>query len=214
MSDEVTPEVDETQATTEVEATTEATPETPDTPSDLLNGDETTEEAEAETEEESTEEDTTEEEIEYSFEYPEGFEVDEGDEASFKEVAKELKMPAEQAQRLVQWFAEQTVVSEKQAYEAAANRIKEATKELKEDAEFGGDNFTGTLNGANGVLRNYGGEEAVAVLQAAGVASEPAVVRMLARIAKELKEDKVEAAAPSGVKKDTSLGQRLFGKVD
>lgn len=122
--------------------------------------------------------------VEYSFEVPEGIELDKASLDEFKTIAKDLKLPADQAKKLhdlavkreqarLDWFKEQT---------------DGWLKTVTEDKELGNPE---NLALAKKAIDTFGTPELKKLLENSKMGNHPEVVRLALTIGKAISEDKV-----------------------
>lgn len=132
------------------------------------------------------------------FKAPEGAAFDAKVIEQFSEVAKELNMPQEAAQKMLDKVAPVLAARQAEQIEAARNAWAEAAKT---DKEFGGDHLDANLAVARKALDVYGSPELRTLLNQSGLGNHPEVIRMMVRAGKSISEDKVvtggSAATPS-----------------
>lgn len=138
-------------------------------------------------------------EINYEFTAPDGVTLDQGRIDRFTAVAKEMKLPADKAQALVDMAAE--VELERASQHAA--QVAKWGEEIKADKELGGDKLTETLATAKKVYSLLPTNEAESfkqMLDTSGLGNHPSMVRLLHAVGKALSEDKFVPGgkAPSG----------------
>lgn len=127
----------------------------------------------------------------YEFEFPEGFEVDEDLQTEFQDVAKELGLTQDNAQKLVNMQADfMHKVAEKQQ-EAWASTTQEWADNAKNDKEFGGEAFDESVGVARKALDAFGSDGLKEVLDMTGAGNHPEVIRAFYKIGKAMAEDKV-----------------------
>jgi len=135
------------------------------------------------------------------FKMPEGMPVDEALLNDFKPLAKELDLPQEKAQKLIDLYAEKVAPLMQQRQVDAWNETRKGWVETaKLDKEIGGDKFDPALADAMRVVNTLGTPELKQVFNDYGIGDNPEVVRVFARMAKYLKED-----TPPGGNADTGL---------
>lgn len=140
--------------------------------------------APVESETKPTEAPALEAEVQYEFDVPEGMEFKAEQVDEFKSVAKELKLPAEGAKKLMD-----LVVKREQArMEEHQQRVSDWAESVKADKELGGDKLAETLSIAKKAVA-LGPPELKEVLNASGLANHPAMVRWAFTIGKALSED-------------------------
>jgi hypothetical protein len=124
--------------------------------------------------------------VEYTaFEVPEGMELDAKATEQFTEIAKDLKLPQEAAQKLVSLYASQL----KAQHEVHAETVKGWTAEVKADKEIGGDNLPATMAAAQKVMSQFASPALKEYLDATGLGNHPELVKMVAKIGKAMSED-------------------------
>ena len=123
----------------------------------------------------------------YEFKTPEGVTFDESVIGSFSEVAKELNLPQDKAQLVLDKMA--PVLAERQVaqFEAVKAQWAEASKT---DKEFGGDKLSESLATAKKALDTFGTPELRTLLDESGFGNNPEVIRFMARAGKAISEDR------------------------
>ena len=131
----------------------------------------------------------------YEFKAPEGSEFDPEVIGQFSEVAKELNLPQEAAQKIIDKIA--PVMAEKQArvIEQARNAWADSSKG---DKEFGGDKLDANLAVAKKSLDTFGTPELRALLNESGLGNHPEVIRFMYRAGKAISEDGFVAGSTGG----------------
>jgi hypothetical protein len=81
--------------------------------------------------------------------------------------------------------------------------LKQWATTLESDKEFGGDKLEETLALANSVVEQYGDDEFRGLLDQAGLRHNPAVVKLLARVAKDVGGDRMPKVPDHKVKSGT-----------
>ncbi len=142
--------------------------------------------------------------IDYKFEAPEGVTLDEGDLAKFTEIAKELKLPQDQASKLVGL----AIAREQARAEAFAKQVETWAVEVKADKELGTDEALATARKAI----DLGPPELKELLNSTGMGNHPLVVRWAYAVGKALSEDKFVAGKDGGNAQPKTLEERLYGK--
>ena len=143
-------------------------------------------------------------EVDYSFEMPEGMELDAKSVDEFKALAKDLKMPKDAAQKLV----DIAVAREQARIEAHAKTVAEWADSVKADKEIGGDKLGENLAIARKAI-DLGPPELKELLNASGLGNHPVVVKWALSIGKALSEDKfVPAGQPA--EQNGDMASRLY----
>lgn len=134
---------------------------------------------------------------EYAFTAPEGVELDADQTAQFTAIAKELKLPAEAAQKIVD-LATKAEVARVAAFTAT---VQGWAAEVKADPVLGGDKLEESLAVAKRAI-DLGPPELKALLQSTGMGNHPAVFKWAHTVGKALSPDKFVQGgnAPAGNK--------------
>ena len=105
---------------------------------------------------------------------------------AFGEVAKELDLPQEAAQKVLDKVA--PVIQARQAKAVEQARADWAT-ESQSDEEFGGENLEANLEIAKTSLKEFGTDALKSLLQESGLGNHPEVIRFMYRAGKAISED-------------------------
>lgn len=132
----------------------------------------------------------------YEFVAPEGVELNPAVMGEFETAARELNLPQEAAQKLVDKMipviAKQTQEAQQAMFDAARNAWMEQTKT---DKEFGGSKLSESLAKANTALEKTATPELRKLLSETGLSEHPEVIRHFLKLGKTLSDD---AFVPSG----------------
>ena len=150
-----------------------------------------------EEEKEESKEDGSPEKYE-DFAVPEGVELNPEMLDKFTVLAKELNLSQENAQKLMDLASDNMQGLMTQQQEQWSSIREGWLKDIKEDSEFGGDNFNETVTRAKRTLKNYGSEQLVKFLDDSGYGDNSEVIKMLARVDKAMSEDKIVEGKPKG----------------
>lgn len=123
----------------------------------------------------------------YEFKATEGHEFDPKTIAAFSEVAKELNLSQESAQKVLDKMA--PAMAEKQAAQIEQIR-NEWEQSARSDKEFGGDKLNDSLASAKKALDAFGTPELRTLLDESGLGNHPDVIRFMVRAGKAISEDK------------------------
>ncbi|NYT45138.1 protease [Alcaligenaceae bacterium] len=123
---------------------------------------------------------------EYTFAMPEGQEIDEGYVNQFAETARELNLPQDTAQQILNKMAPAMVA--RQAEQIAAAQEQWA-QDSRVDKEFGGDHLTENLGIARKAMDQFATPELRTLLNESGMGNHPEVIRMFVRVGKTISED-------------------------
>lgn len=156
-----------------------------------------------------TTESSTAAEIVYEFTAPEGVTLDQARVDKFTAVAKELKLPADKAQALVDLATEVEVarVAEHEALKA------QWADEIKADKELGGDKLDQSLATAQkafGLLPAADVESFKQLLNQSGFGNHPSMVRWMHAVGKALSEDSFVPGGKAPAGGDQSAAQRMY----
>jgi hypothetical protein len=142
--------------------------------------------------------------VDYKFDVPEGVTLNEGDLKQFTEIAKELKLPQDQASKLVGL----AIAREQARAEAFVKQVQTWADEVKADKELGTDESIATAKKAI----DLGPPELKELLNSTGLGNHPVVVRWALSVGKALSEDKFIAGKDGGNAQPKTLEERLYGK--
>lgn len=123
----------------------------------------------------------------YEFKAPEGRDFDPDVIAQYSEVAKELNLPQDAAQKIIDKIAPALAEKQQRVLEEARNSWAESAKT---DKEFGGDKLNDSLAAAKKALDTFGSPELRTLLNESGLGNHPEVIRMMVRAGKAISEDK------------------------
>ena len=105
---------------------------------------------------------------------------------TFGEVAKELDLPQDAAQKVLDKVA--PVIQARQAEQVEKARVEWA-EESKSDDEFGGETFETNLEVAKTALNAFGTDPFKQLLSESGLGNHPEVIRFMYRAGKAISED-------------------------
>ncbi len=180
--------VEEAEAKTEqsAEATnTEETQQQAETVADQQDSDESS--AESETSEQEPEKEGAPEKYEFNDKVADAPEVlDPEVLTAFGEVAKELDLPQDAAQKVLDKVA--PVIQARQAAQVEQARTEWA-ESSKSDDEFGGENLNANLEVAKTALDAFGTDPLKQLLSESGLGNHPEVIRFMYRAGKAISED-------------------------
>lgn len=132
----------------------------------------------------------------YEFTAPEGREFDKTVLEKFSEVAKELNLSQENAQKVIDRLAPAMIEKQERARQEALNQWVEGAKA---DKEFGGDKLNENLVVAKQALEKFGTPELKTLLNESGLGNHPELIRLMYRAGKAISEDTFVASG-SGAK--------------
>lgn len=127
------------------------------------------------------------------FKMPKDMPVDEALLNDFKPLAKELDLPQDKAQKLIDLYASKVApLMVQRQTEAWQGQLETWKAECQADKEIGGDKFDTAVLDAKRVINTIGTPELRKVFDDYGLGNNPELVRVFARMAKYMKEDTVE----------------------
>lgn len=136
--------------------------------------------------------------IVYDLKVPEGTELAKTSLDEFTAVAKEMKLPNEQAQKLVDWYANHNKAAIAEQAKAWTSTNEGWVSSSKSDKEFGGDKFDASLVEAKSVIGKFGNKEFTEALNITGMGNHPEMMRFLIKVGKAMAEDNPVSGTPKG----------------
>lgn len=141
----------------------------------------------------------------YEFKAPEGSTLDDAVIGQFSEVAKELNLTQDAAQKILDKMA--PAMAARQAEQVEAIRTGWAD-EARVDKEFGGDKLDENLGTAKRALDQFGTPELRTLLKETGMGNHPEVIRFMYRAGKAISEDGFVPGGRQGAPTDPA--KRMF----
>lgn len=137
------------------------------------------------------------------FTMPEGMTLNAEQLEAAKPLFKDLGLNQEQAQKLVDFQAQQVQASQ-QGQMDAFNQLKtDWVEQAKQDAEIGGDKFDETVGIAKEAIAKFGNEGLTKLLNDFGMGNHPEVIRFMAKVGRLTREDNPDAGgSPPGKPND------------
>lgn len=123
-----------------------------------------------------------------SFKAPEGATLDPGVMGQFEEAARELNLPQDAAQKMVDKMAPIMAARQAEQLEAMRNGWAE---ESKADKEFGGEQLSANMAHAQKAMAQFATPELKSLLNESGLGNHPELIRFMVRAGKALGEDKI-----------------------
>lgn len=130
----------------------------------------------------------------YEFQSPEGQEFDTDVLGAYEDVARELDLSQEAAQKILDKVAPALAEQQTKHVEAVTKQWRESSMS---DSEFGGDKMNENLAVAKKALDSFGTPELRDLLEKSGLGNHPEVIRMLYRTGKAISEDAFVAGGNS-----------------
>lgn len=149
---------------------------------------------------------------EYKWEKPEGFEGDLDETAleQFEPIARELGLTQEQANKFVALQAEATQRYQEAAQTQFAETQKQWMADLKNDADFGGNNYDANVKLAQKGVKALDMPELVEAFETTGMGNHPAFVKAFAKVGRSVSEDGFELGNQSTAPKEAH--EIMYGK--
>ncbi|OPA84284.1 hypothetical protein BFW86_24380 [Pseudomonas fluorescens] len=124
------------------------------------------------------------------FKLPEGMEMDADVLGEFKGLAKELNIPQDKAQKLID-FQTQLAAKQAETYQAAVTKqAQDWAASIKSDPEVGGENYDKSVESAIKVIQSFGDPALTELLNTTGLGNNPALFKFCHRISSAISEDK------------------------
>lgn len=136
------------------------------------------------------------------FTMPEGVKLDAAVLGEFTTFAKEKNLSQADAQKLVDLATKANAQTLEQQQTRWSEIRQGWVNELKADKEFGGEKFTETVEGAKRAMKRFGDDGFRAELNSFGYGDNAGLVRLLARVDKATREDRVVDGEDKGGQKD------------
>jgi hypothetical protein len=130
----------------------------------------------------------------YEFKTPDGAGFDPEVVTAFSEVARELDLTQEAAQKVLDRMSPKIVERQMAQIEAVRTQWTEASKG---DKEFGGDKLSENLAVAKKALDSFGTSELRALLNESGLGNHPEIIRFMFRAGRSLSEDRYVGSSTS-----------------
>lgn len=148
----------------------------------------------------------------YEFKAPEGRTFDSEVLTAYSEVARELNLSQEAAQRVLDAMAPK--MAERQMAQIEAVKAEWANSS-KTDKEFGGEKLSENLSTAKKALDAFGTTELRTLLNESGLGNHPEVIRFMVRAGKAISEDRFVAgtkgtAKPAGPRSFNDFADALY----
>lgn len=146
----------------------------------------------------------------YEFKPAEGFDFDPRTLTAFSEVAKDLNLPQESAQKILDKIA--PAMAEKQRAQIEEIRT-EWEDSARADKEFGGDKLEESLASAKKALDAFGTPELRTLLNDSGLGNHPDVIRFMVRAGKAISEDRIVTGG-NGQTAQQTTAQRMYPNMN
>lgn len=135
----------------------------------------------------------------YEFKAAEGQEFDPKVLAAYSEVAKELNLSQDDAQKVIDKIAPELAAKQERVLAEARTQWGE---QVKADTEIGGANVAENIALANKAFNDFGTPELRKLLDETGIGDHPEMIRWAHRVGKAISEDGFVAGKGSNVQSD------------
>ncbi|WP_223528388.1 hypothetical protein [Pseudomonas sp. A-RE-23] len=125
-----------------------------------------------------------------NFKLPEGMELDAEVLGEFTAFAKELNLPQDKAQKIVDFQAKLAAKQADEYQAAALKQGQEWAAQVKNDPELGGENYDKSVASAVKVIQSFGDEGLRDLLNNTGLGNHPALFKFCHRVSQAMSEDK------------------------
>jgi hypothetical protein len=143
----------------------------------------------------------------YEFSAPEGVQLDEQGLAAFSEIAKDLNLTQEAAQKIVDKMAPAMQARQVEVLQKARQEWAEA---VKSDQEIGGEKLNENLAVAKKAMDAFGTPGLRALLNESGLGNHPEFVRFVYRAGKAISEDGFVPGGRASAAAQADPAKRLF----
>tara|TARA_R110000796_G_scaffold38287_5_gene96473 strand:+ start:1306 stop:1911 length:606 start_codon:yes stop_codon:yes gene_type:complete len=126
------------------------------------------------------------------FTMPEGYEADSQEMKQFSEIARELNLTQEHAQRLVNFEAERMAKLHEGKGDAVANMRVQWSEQAQNDREIGGAKYDESVAFARQALKAVGTPELFNALELTGTGDHPEFIRVFSKIGREVAEGRLD----------------------
>lgn len=141
---------------------------------------------------------------------PEGFAADPAVTGKFVELANELKISPEGANKLVALQAEFEKARSEKNIQVFQDTQKQWQDQVRADPTIGGQNLEKNIAEINKLLLSHGDTDLREALAFTGAGNSLPVIRFLTKIAKELNEATPVSGQPAGRVADGGLAEKLY----
>lgn len=146
----------------------------------------------------------------YDLKLPEGSPLNAQHLEEVKAMAKELGLSQEAAQKLVERDNALLSKSEQQNRAMIADKVSQWAEEAKADKEIGGANLQSSITDAKTALDRFGTAEFKNMLNQSGVGNHPELIRLLSKVGKAMREDKMLTGGSKPVQDHKSFAEAFY----
>jgi hypothetical protein len=146
----------------------------------------------------------------YELKVPEGANLDASYLEHTKALAKELGLSQEAAQKLVERDAGLMSSASERNMAQVREKTEQWAKDAEADKEIGGGNFQSSVTDAKTALDKFGTPEFKNLLNQSGVGNHPELIRLLSRVGKAMREDKMVTTSSQPARAQKSFAEAFY----
>lgn len=125
-------------------------------------------------------------------------------------VMRELGLTQKQADALFDVWADVSMRSQDDVNASLVQWNQQQLQDAQADPEIGGNHWEASVQGANAVIRQFGTPQLVRALNDMGLANNPELIRVFARVHNEMREDSFVSGRHVDTRPATTMEQRLY----
>lgn len=129
---------------------------------------------------------------------------------AFKQLAQELQLPVQTAQKLVEWERAQALGGAQQAEQARGEILQKWTEQTK---QLFGAQYPQEIARALAAVDRFGGPQLRQLLDVTGLGSHPAVVQAFHAVARQVGEDCSVGGSARSASTDKTFAEALYGQA-
>lgn len=146
----------------------------------------------------------------FELKLPEGSNLDASYLEQTKALAKELGLSQEAAQKLVERDSGLMSSAHERNMATVREKTEQWAKDAQADKEIGGNNFQSSVTDARTALDKFGTPEFKNMLNQSGVGNHPELIRLLARVGKAMREDKMVTTSSQPARAQKSFAEAFY----
>ena len=146
----------------------------------------------------------------YDLKLPEGSPLDAKHLDEVKAMAKELGLSQEAAQKLVERDNALLSKSEQRTQAMVSEQVSQWEQQARTDKEIGGANLQSSITDAKVALDKFGTPEFKNMLNQSGVGNHPELIRLLSKVGKAMREDKMLTGGSRPVQDHKTFAEAFY----
>lgn len=146
----------------------------------------------------------------FELKLPEGSSLDASYLEQTKALAKELGLSQEAAQKLVERDSGLMSSAHERNMATVREKTEQWAKDAQADKEIGGNNFQSSVTDARTALDKFGTPEFKNMLNQSGVGNHPELIRLLSRVGKAMREDKMVTTSSQPARAQKSFAEAFY----